>query len=130
MNPNMMATLGIAKKRPPMGGIPSFKPRVPMPGGFPMRRAAAGDTADPAGGTGELDTGHDDKISPEEVEYSAQDNCGTCANMGGDGNCTKYSFPVEETGHCAGGYEPQDASVSSSDLGTTPPAGGAYGTTP
>lgn len=123
-NPNMMATLGIGKKRPPMGGIPSFKPKAAIP------HAAAGDTANPAAlddPTGDT-SGGDGKISPEEVDYSANDTCGTCANMGSDGNCTKYSFPVEDSGHCEAGYEAKDSGGgSSSDLSTGPPSGGSPG---
>ncbi len=132
-NPNMMATLGIAKRRPSMGGIPSFKPKVPIPGGFPMRRAAAGDTADPSAdplAPPDDNSGGEGKISPDEVDYSANDTCETCSNMGTDGNCSKYNFPVESSGHCEAGYESRGDGGSSSDLSTSPPAGGAYGTTP
>lgn len=126
--PGMMSTLGIAKKRAPAGPMPSFKPMAAIP------KAAAGDTASPLAGDalgtpGAADPGGEGKICPEEVDYSANDNCGACSNMGADGNCTKYSFPVEDSGHCEAGFEAKDGG-SSSDLGTSPGGsspGGAYG---
>ncbi len=45
-------------------------------------------------------------ITPEEVDYSANDLCETCTNMQPDGMCAKYSFPVDKTGHCEAGYSP------------------------
>lgn len=51
----------------------------------------------------------DETLQPQDVDYSANDLCGSCAHMGEDGSCVKYKFPVEETGHCAGGFEPREA---------------------
>ncbi len=135
MRPNMQMMVGLGKKRPPSPSIPSFGgPKAP----FMPKRAAVGDTADPAADPADPMEGSEPSggeaggISPEEVDYSANDNCGTCTNMGGDGNCTKYNFPVEETGHCEAGYESKDGNGgSSSDLSMSPPdtgtPGGSYG---
>lgn len=122
--PGMMSTLGIAKKRAPAGPMPSFKPMAAIP------KAAAGDTASPLGEDalgvpGANDPGGEGKISPEEVDYSANDTCESCVNNEG-GQCSKYKFSVESSGHCEAGYSPRDDG-SSSDLGTGPPAGGLPG---
>lgn len=52
--------------------------------------------------------GDEGGVGPEDVGYSDNDLCETCKNMGQDGNCSKYNFPVDQTGHCEGGYEPMD----------------------
>ena len=56
-------------------------------------------------------------ITPDEVDYSDNDLCETCSNMGADRNCTKYNFPVDKTGHCEAGYEPKGGDMSMNDLG-------------
>lgn len=127
---NMQALLGIQKRKPmptrepmPMIGGP-----IAQPGGkispplvasrFPIKRAAVGDTADPTTDT----SGGEGKISPEEVDYSANDTCETCVNMGSSGDCTKYNFPVEPSGHCEAGYEPkgggEEGNTEGIDAGT------------
>jgi len=93
---------GPAKKR---GAAPPPPPDAPGdPGsGDPDPDAAAG-----GGGQGASEPDADDKaISPAEVGYGENDLCKDCANMGDDGNCAKYNFPVSETGHCLAGYEPK-----------------------
>ena len=76
----------------------------PPPGGNP----SASNTPDPDP-NGQTEPDADDKsISPQEVGYGENDLCQDCQNMGADGNCAKYGFPVTETGHCLAGYEPKN----------------------
>ncbi len=66
-------------------------------------------------------------IGPADVDYSDNDLCETCANMGQDGNCTKYNFPVQPTGHCEAGYTPQ---AGGGLEGTLPESTGTVGDQP
>ena len=83
---------------------------VGKPGPPPPKFRAGGD--EPPSKT-EMEPDEDDQgksasgIDPEDVDYSSGDLCGSCAHMGGDGNCMKYGFPVDEQGHCEAGYEPK-----------------------
>lgn len=63
-------------------------------------------------------------VGPEDVDYSDNDLCETCANMGQDGNCSKYGFPVDRTGHCEAGYEPADGGRDQSQPSDQYGAGG------
>lgn len=45
-------------------------------------------------------------IGPDEVDYSDNDLCGSC-EYNQQGQCSKYQFPVDDTGHCEAGYEPR-----------------------
>lgn len=93
----LLVALGIGKKKPE-SGPPSYKSDPMDPGEATETQEPDADTDDQAGGG---------MISPEEVDYSDNDLCETCANMGQDGNCIKYNFPVDKTGHCEAGYEPK-----------------------
>lgn len=87
--------LGIGKRKPGQDAPPSFgKPKADV--------TETPDT--PEEETAEGESG----ITPEEVDYSSNDLCETCANMSSDGQCTKYHFAVDKTGHCEAGYEAKD----------------------
>lgn len=95
MPKGLMVAIGI-----PRGG--GGKPDIGSPGGLdePMpKRGAVAPQQQEAGG--------ESKVGPEDVDYSANDLCGECANMADDGNCTKYGFPVEHSGHCEAGFQPK-----------------------
>lgn len=69
----------------------------------------------------------DQQLSPDEVCYSEHDLCESCAHNS-SGTCSKYHFPVDDTGHCAAGYEPQQQGGTDQDMGAQgPPQQGAYG---
>jgi hypothetical protein len=89
----------------------------------------ASDQGDDKAAEGESpDSGESEgKISPEEVDYSDNDLCETCANMGADGNCSKYGFPVDKTGHCEAGYESKDSGTSDMGAGDAGGGGGGIG---
>ncbi len=102
---NLIVALGLGK---PKGGgdsaPPSYKSAPapdPSQGGDPTSTEMATDPMEGIEGTGGAGA-----ITPEEVDYSDNDLCETCANMGADGMCTKYNFPVDKTGHCEAGYSP------------------------
>ncbi len=106
--------LGIGKKKP-MGeeGPPPSRFKKPTesapPQEAPLPETPVEDpAASPLGMEPEGDEGG---IGPIDVDYSDNDLCETCANMGQDGNCTKYGFPVQPSGHCAGGYMPKGEEV-------------------
>ncbi len=94
----LMIALGFGKKKPE-SGPPSYKTADPDPGD-PMESAEATEPGadDQGAGTG---------LSPEEVNYSSNDNCQDCAHMSGS-DCAKYGFPVEPSGHCQAGFTPKD----------------------
>jgi hypothetical protein len=92
----LIIALGIGKKKP---------------GEAPPSYRGDPDAGEPGEASETMEPGPDDKVGPadirpEEVSYSDNDLCETCANMGQDGNCARYGFPVDKTGHCADGYEP------------------------
>lgn len=108
--PDLTMILGIGKRKPGQDAPPSFgKPKADV--------AETPDT--PEEETAEGESG----ITPEEVDYSSNDLCDTCANMSPDGQCAKYHFAVDKSGHCAGGYEPkadgspQETEEGAGDLG-------------
>jgi hypothetical protein len=81
----------------------------PEPPGKPARRGmpppSLGDEPD---GDQDQEPDADDKgITPEEVGYGSGDLCQDCANMGQDGSCERYGFPVSPDGHCLHGFEPK-----------------------
>lgn len=117
-HPGLLVAIGVGKKPTPDSGPSPFKGAPDAP-----------PTADPMGG-GDDETSEVGSISPEEVDYSANDLCETCSNMGDDGSCTKYHFPVDKTGHCEAGYEPKGGGMGAdmSSAGDDAGAGsGDYG---
>ncbi len=101
---NLVIAMGLGK---PKGGGDTAPPsyRSKPPASDPTQADTEPDPADPMeGAEGEGASGG---ISPEEVDYSDNDLCETCSNMGHDGTCMKYGFPVDKTGHCEAGYEPK-----------------------
>ncbi len=62
-------------------------------------------------------------ITPEEVDYSDSDLCGQCLHMGDDGNCDRYGFPVQESGHCEAGFEPLAGGITEKPVTSTETGG-------
>jgi hypothetical protein len=90
------------------------------PSGSPASDEGEPDADDQGGGGG--------SVGPEDVDYSDNDLCESCKNMGDDGNCTKYNFPVEPTGHCEAGYEPKEGGgETGAEAGGGSPYGGPSG---
>lgn len=114
-HPGFMIAIGVGKKKPPEDAPPRY-----TTGGADSEP----DPGDPnEAAENEPEGGGSVTIGPEDVDYSDQDLCETCANMGADGNCSKYKFPVDKTGHCEAGYEPKDGGMG--DMGGEPPMPGA-----
>lgn len=61
--------------------------------------------------------GSDTGIGAADVDYSDNDLCESCANMGQDGTCTKYGFVVDPTGHCEAGFQPKTGGVNDTSTG-------------
>ena len=99
-------------KGPDLSGPGSLEPPEP------------GDTGDEPEKEPDADEG---AITPEEVDYSDNDLCGSCAHNQ-EGTCAKYGFPVDDSGHCEGGYEPQGGEGAAG--GGAPPMPGAGGGMP
>lgn len=99
--PQIDVAVGMPPK--PKAAVPSPAPAAPKPGSMPV------------GDEPEATPDGDETLQPADVDYSANDLCGSCAHMGEDGSCVKYRFPVEESGHCAAGYEPKQAEASPMD---------------
>ena len=120
----LMVAIGIGKKpRQEKGAPPSRFTKTEAPAEEAPAEEAVEEEPEAFGGTespleeaaeasplGDLDTGGaagGQGVGPLDVDYSDNDLCESCANMGDDGNCSRYGFPVQPTGHCAAGYEPK-----------------------
>ena len=128
--PSLVIALGIGKKKPigQEGPPPSrYRKAIESPTELPHAESStdpvAEETAegDPLGG-GADDVGLNDTsgggIGPADVDYSDNDLCESCLHMSDAGDCNKYGFPVEPTGHCEAGYEPKESVVTTPEGGT------------
>ena len=102
-------SLGKKKGAPPPPPPKGRAAAPPPPPGAADPDADPGQDPDAARQTQDNQPDADDQpLSPAEVGYSEADLCQDCAYMADDGNCSKYHFPVTETGHCEAGYEPKN----------------------
>lgn len=95
--PGLAIAIGIGKPKPGLGSMTPVEKR----GGPPAPASDPDQDQD-------QDQGMSVTVGPEDVDYSDNDLCETCKNMGSDGNCMKYGFGVQPSGHCESGYEPKD----------------------